>query len=67
MEKREKRRREVPAKWVGLVGPIKPMRSSCIVVEIVFCLVVVFDDMGEFVLFDVWNLRLLLLLLCWVV
>lgn len=42
------------------------MWSSCIVVEIVFGLVVVFENMGEFVLllvlflFNVWILRLLL-------
>lgn len=50
MEKRKKRGREIPTKWIWLVGPVKAMWSSCIVVEIVFGLVVVFDDMGEFVL-----------------
>lgn len=62
MEKRKKRGRDVSTKWVGLVGPIKTMWSSCVVVEIVFGLVVVFDDMGQFVLlflFNVCDLRML--------
>lgn len=53
MEKREKRRREVPTKWVGLVGPIKTVGPSGVVVEGVFGLVVVFEDMGEFVFVEV--------------
>lgn len=59
MEEREERGREVPAKWVGLVGPIETVGSSGVVVETVLGLVVVFEHVGEFVFVHVLMLLLL--------
>ena len=53
---------EVSAKWVGLVGPVEAVGPTGVLVEVVLGLVVVFEDVGEFVLVEV-VLRLLLVLL----
>lgn len=63
VEEREERGREVPAKWVGLVGPIEAVGSSGVVVETVLGLVVVFEHMGEFVFVHVLMLLMMMLLL----
>lgn len=47
MEERRERGREVAAKWVGLVGPIEAVRTSGVVGEGVFGLVVVLDDLVQ--------------------
>lgn len=50
VEEGEERGGEVPAEWVGLVGPVEPVGAPCVAVEVVFGLVVVFEDVGELVL-----------------
>lgn len=45
MKEREERSREVTAKRVGLVSPVEAVWSSCVLVEVVLGLVVVFDDL----------------------
>lgn len=45
MKEREKRSREVTAKRVGLVSPVEAVWSSCVLVEVVLGLVVVFEDL----------------------
>ena len=61
MEEGEERGREVPAKWVGLIGPIKPMWAPGVAVEVVLGLVVVFEHVREFVLVEVLILLLFML------
>lgn len=56
MQKREEWGRHVTAKRVGLVGPVKAVRATGIVGEVVFCLVMVPQDL-------IFLLLLLLLLL----
>lgn len=52
MEKRNKRSRDVTAKRVGLISPIKATRSSGVVGEIVFRLMMVFQGLSyPFMLF----------------
>lgn len=41
MREREEGRRNITAKWVGLVGPVQAVRPFCVVSEGVFGLVVV--------------------------
>lgn len=45
MLKRDERSGEVSTKWVWLVGPIEAMRAFSVVVEVVFGLVMVFEDL----------------------
>lgn len=45
MKEREERSREVTAKRVGLVSPVEAVWSSCVFVEVVLGLVVVFEDL----------------------
>lgn len=45
MKEREERSREVSAKRVGLVSPVEAVWSSCVLVEVVLSLVVVFEDL----------------------
>lgn len=49
MEKREERGREIPAEWVGLVGPVEVVGPAGVVGEAVLGLVVVFEHVGQFV------------------
>lgn len=63
MEEREQRGREVPAKWVGLVGPIKPIGAPGVAVEVVLGLVVVFEHVGKFVFVEVLMLLLFSMLM----
>lgn len=53
MEKRDERGGEVSTKWVGLVGPVEAVGPTGEMVEVVLGLVVVFEDVGEFVLVEV--------------
>jgi len=61
VEKRDERGGEVSTKRVGLVGPVEAVRPPSVMVEVVLGLVVVFENVGEFVLVEV-VLRMLLLL-----
>lgn len=45
MKEREERSREVTAKRVRLVSPVEAVWSSCVLVEVVLGLVVVFEDL----------------------
>lgn len=47
MLERDERRRDVPAKWVGLVGPIEAVRTSGIPGEGVLGLVVILENLRE--------------------
>lgn len=47
VEEREERGGEVAAKWVGLVGPVEPMRASGVPGEVVLGLVVVLEDLRQ--------------------
>lgn len=45
VKEREERSREVTAKRVGLVSPVEAVWSSCVLVEVVLGLAVVFEDL----------------------